>query len=77
MNKYPNAKIVITGYADKKTGNSRINERLSKQRSAAVAEALQAKGISASRISSSFKGDTIQPFNVNEENRVSICVAEE
>lgn len=77
LNKYPNAKITITGYADKKTGNSRINERLSQKRSAAVAEALQAKGISANRISTSYKGDTIQPFSVNEENRVSICIAEE
>ena len=77
LNKYPNAKITITGYADKKTGNNRINERLSQKRSAAVAEALQAKGISANRISTSFKGDTEQPFSVNEENRVSICIAEE
>ena len=76
MNKYPNAKIVITGYADKKTGNTRINERLSKQRSEVVFKALQAKGIAADRISTDAKGDTVQPFNVNEENRVSICIAE-
>ena len=76
MTKYPNAKVVITGYADKKTGNASINDRLSKQRSAAVLKALQAKGIAADRISTDAKGDTIQPFNVNEENRVSICIAE-
>ena len=76
LNKYPNAKVVITGYADKKTGNARINDRLSKQRSAAVSEALQAKGIAASRIVTDAKGDTVQPFSVNEENRVSICIAE-
>ena len=76
MNKYPNAKINITGYADKKTGNARINDRLSKQRSEAVAKALQEKGIAADRISISAKGDTVQPFSVNEENRVSICIAE-
>ena len=76
MNKYPNAKINITGYADKKTGNARINDRLSKQRSEAVAKALQEKGIAADRISISSKGDTVQPFSVNEENRVSICIAE-
>lgn len=76
MNKYPNAKVVITGYADKKTGNARINDRLSKERSAAVSAALQAKGIAASRITTDAKGDTVQPFNINEENRVSICIAE-
>lgn len=76
LNKYPNAKVVITGYADKKTGNASVNDRLSKQRSEAVANALQAKGISADRISTNYKGDTVQPFSVNEENRVSICVAE-
>ena len=76
MIKSGNAKVVITGYADKKTGNARINDRLSKQRSAAVSEALQAKGIAASRIVTDAKGDTVQPFSVNEENRVSICIAE-
>jgi len=49
---------------------------LSKERSAAVSAALQAKGIAASRITTDAKGDTVQPFNVNEENRVSICIAE-
>ena len=70
-------KIVITGYADKKTGNASINDRLSKARSAAVAKALEDKGIAANRITTDAKGDTIQPFNVNAENRVSICIAEE
>ena len=76
LNKYPNAKVVITGYADKKTGNARINDRLAKQRSEAVLKALQAKGVAADRISTDSKGDTVQPFSVNEENRVSICIAE-
>ena len=76
LNKYPNAKVTITGYADKKTGNTSINDRLSKRRSAAVADALKAKGIAAERISTDAKGDTAQPFSVNEENRVAICIAE-
>ena len=32
--------------------------------------------LSPARISMDFKGDTVQPFAVNEENRVCICVAE-
>ncbi len=76
LNKYPKAKVSIVGYADKNTGNARINDRLSKERAAAVSQALEAKGITAERISTDYKGDTIQPFTVIEENRVSICIAE-
>lgn len=74
MNKYPESKITIVGYADKGTGNETINQRLSKQRAAAVVKALQDKGIAADRISSNYKGDTVQPFSVNDENRVSVCI---
>ena len=76
LNQHQNAKIAICGYADKGTGNANINERLSKERAHAVHEALLAKGVSESRIVLDFKGDTIQPFNVNDDNRVCICIAE-
>lgn len=76
LNKYPKAKVSIVGYADKKTGNARVNDRLSKERAAAVSKALQAQGITADRITTDAKGDTVQPFSVVEENRVSICIAE-
>lgn len=76
LNKYPNAKISIVGYADKNTGNARINDCLSKERAATVSKALEAQGISVSRITTDAKGDTVQPFSVIEENRVSICIAE-
>ncbi len=76
LNKYPNSKVSIIGYADKGTGNSKINDRLSKERAASVSEALQNKGISEKRIITDAKGDTVQPFAVNDENRVSICIAE-
>lgn len=74
MTKYPESKISVIGYADAKTGNEAINQRLSKERAAAVVKALQNKGIAADRISSEYKGDTVQPFKVNEENRVAICI---
>ena len=80
LNKYPEAKIDITGYADKNTGNATINERLSKQRVNSVYNALLQKGIAAERIHKDYKGDTVQPFSNDEanyeKNRVVICVAE-
>ena len=76
MEKYPASKVAITGYADKETGNPRINMTLSEKRAKIVADALKAKGIAADRIVTDFKGDTVQPYRVPEENRVSICIAE-
>lgn len=76
LNEHQNAKIEVCGYADKGTGNATINERISKKRANSVTEALLARGIAAERITVSFKGDTIQPFSANDENRVCICIAE-
>lgn len=80
LKKYPKAKIEITGYADKNTGNAKINERLSKQRVNAVYDVLLQNGIDAARIVKDFKGDTVQPFPNDEanyeKNRCVICVAE-
>lgn len=76
MEKYTNSKVVITGYADKETGNPIINLTLSEKRAKNVANALKAKGVAASRIITAFKGDTVQPYNAPKENRVSICIVE-
>lgn len=77
MNKYPESKVQITGYADKGTGNATINSKLSEKRAAVVAEALKNNyGIAENRISTDFKGDTEQPFEEQVLNRVSICIAE-
>lgn len=67
----PNATVVVTGYADKKTGNAAINLRLSEQRSNAVAKAMEEKyGIEAHRITVNWKGDGLQPFKLeNDKNR--------
>lgn len=76
LNKYPNAKVEITGYADKGTGNASINKRLSEKRAQVVVDALiNNYDISASRITSDSKGDTVQPFAEEVLNRVSICIA--
>ena len=72
----PNARVSITGYADKGTGNATINKNLSVKRANVVAETLKNKfGIAASRITTDAKGDTEQPFSKDEQNRVSICIA--
>ena len=77
MQKYPNSKVVITGYADAGTGNDRINDRLAAQRADAVVKALKTQyGISADRITYDSKGARVQPFAENDKNRVSICIAE-
>lgn len=73
----PDAKVVMTGYADKGTGNARINARLAKQRSESVRNMLMKEfGIPADRITYDSKGDTEQPFAENDKNRVTVCIAE-
>lgn len=75
LQKNPEAKVTVTGYADVQTGNAGINLRLSQERADKVAQMLVAKGINASRITAAHKGDTEQPFGENVKNRVCICLA--
>ena len=76
LNQYPEAKVVVTGYADAGTGNNRINDRISAKRAAAVVKVLKEKyGIEESRITEDSKGARVQPFSENDKNRVSIMVA--
>jgi outer membrane protein OmpA-like peptidoglycan-associated protein len=73
----PEAKVSVTGYADKGTGNSKINDRYASSRAEAVVNALVKNyGISRDRITSESKGDTEQPYSEDILNRVAICVAE-
>jgi len=73
----PEAKVVMTGYADKGTGNATINARLAAGRAQAVKDMLvKTYNIPESRISYDSKGDTVQPFSENDKNRVTICIAE-
>ena len=77
LNKYPNAKVNVTGYADAGTGNDVINDRIAAKRAAKVVNELTTKyGIPADRITSDSKGARVQPFAENDKNRVSICIAE-
>ena len=74
MKKNPNSIVEVTGYADKGTGNARINAKYAQNRADAVAKALVAEGISESRIKASSKGDTEQPYAEQILNRVAICI---
>ena len=77
LEKYPEAKVVVSGYADKGTGNERINARLAAQRADVVVNTLKKEyGIDESRITYDSYGDKVQPFEENDLNRVSICIAE-
>ena len=74
--KYPEAKVVVIGYADKGTGNDRVNDRIAAKRAAAVVWMLEKRyGIPAERITEESKGARVQPFAENDKNRVSIMIA--
>ena len=76
LGKNPEAKVVVTGYADKGTGNDRINDRIAAKRAAAVVWMLEKRyGIPAERITEDSKGARVQPFAENNMNRVSIMIA--
>ncbi|MCQ2293093.1 MAG: OmpA family protein [Bacteroidaceae bacterium] len=75
---HPEAKASLVGYADAGTGNAEINARLAKQRAERVKKTLVEKyGIDASRIKTDSKGDTVQPYPNNDDNRVVMGVAAE
>ena len=69
----PDFTVSLVGYADRETGTAKGNLELSKKRSAAVAARLVKLGVEESRIATDYKGDTVQPFQVNEKNRVVVC----
>ena len=77
LKKYPQAKVVVSGYADVGTGNAKINARLAAGRADIVANLLTQKyNIPAERIMKDSKGSRVQPFAENDLNRVTICIAE-
>lgn len=71
-------KIKVVGYADKGTGSSAYNLKLSEKRAKAVAKELTSKyGISSDKIVVEWKGDNEQPYSKqNSWNRVVIMSAQ-
>ena len=73
MKRNPNAKVSVVGYADKGTGNPRLNMGYSQKRAENCRqELINGYGCDASRISVDYKGDTVQPFDENDKNRCVI-----
>lgn len=70
--KYPNKTITVDGYADKGTGNPKLNVGYAQQRAQKVAAILQEKGVPASQMVVKSYGDTVQPFPENDKNRCVI-----
>ncbi|MDR1738965.1 MAG: OmpA family protein [Candidatus Symbiothrix sp.] len=75
LNEHPKSKLLVVGYADVQTAYPAYNMKLSEKRAKAVAAQMVARGISANRLIIEWKGDTEQPYEVNEWNRVVIFVA--
>ena len=77
LNKYPEARVAVTGYADRCTGNPKINVGYAEKRAQVIANLLTGRfGISPTRVIVDSKGDTVQPYEQNDLNRVTICIAE-
>lgn len=71
------AKFTVTGYADKGTGNAKLNKMYAKRRADDVTNKLiNEHGLDASRLTSDSKGDTVQPFAENDKNRCVIITGE-
>lgn len=73
---HPELDVILTGYADKATGNPTLNQKLSERRADAVAKILIEKyGIAPSRITKLGSGDKEQPFQIDAWNRVVVFTA--
>ncbi|MBQ5370065.1 MAG: OmpA family protein, partial [Bacteroidaceae bacterium] len=69
-----NAKVIVTGYADNKTGSAEFNQALSERRANTVVEELVNMGVSRDNIVVESKGgvDAISPFSYNRRVTVKI-----
>lgn len=69
-----NAKIVVSGYADSKTGSAAYNQQLSQKRANTVANELVKMGVNRDNIITEAKGgvDNLSPFSYNRRATVKI-----
>lgn len=72
LKKYSDATVEIKGYADKETGSADVNMTLSRKRAEAVKTFFTSAGVPEQNIKVSYFGDTVNPFNTPEANRVVI-----
>lgn len=77
LKQHPKAEVELVGYADAGTGNASINRRVAQRRVDEAFRLLTEKyGIEANRIHTDSKGDSVQPFANNNDNRVVIAVSQ-
>jgi outer membrane protein OmpA-like peptidoglycan-associated protein len=74
LKKHDKVNVVLVGHADAKTGTPKRNMELSVKRAEAVKAELVKLGVEPSRIEIVGKGDTVQPFDENDANRVVLTV---
>ena len=69
-----NASVLVTGYADTKTGTAEVNKRLSERRAQAVADELKRLGVNPQRIEVVAAGgvDTLTPAEYNRRVTVEL-----
>ena len=69
-----NSKIVVTGYADSKTGSAEYNQKLSQKRAETVANELVKMGVNRDNIITEAKGGVmnLEPFSYNRRATVKI-----
>ena len=69
-----NTKIVVTGYADSKTGSAEYNQQLSQKRANTVADELVKMGVNRDNIITEAMGgvDNLSPFSYNRRATVKI-----
>ena len=72
--KNQNSKIVVTGYADSKTGSASYNQKLSQKRAEVVADELVKMGVSRDNIEVVAAGgvDTLTPISYNRRAVVAV-----
>ena len=77
MKENPDSKVYIVGYADKGTGNARLNKMYAERRAETFKKDLIEKhGVNSDMLVVDSKGDTVQPFpDNNDKNRCVIIDA--
>lgn len=75
LQKNKDCKVEVSSYADKGTGNPKLNLGYSKQRAEKAVKALIDAGVPKQSITSSYYGDKVQPYAENDKNRLTIIKA--
>lgn len=68
-------KVSVKSYADRGTGNPKVNLGYARQRNEKAVAALKAAGVAESAMTSEFLGDKEQPYAENDKNRCTIIRA--